>query len=272
MKQIAPFIFFFSPLFLLFTSCDENRNAANHQPIVMGDSSFIVTETDPAYLTDYVMDIQNKRVAEMNEPAPAVPSKPVPVKDSVVSTPDQGKGLSIPFKEVTVFIPNISVRTYGNQNPEKSNGATYEITEGKLAGNTLQIREGKPTSVSQRYGTSVFVTNGKEKLQLEGLDNLTDWKKISGSNNSYPIKGLEESRMEVKKVSPAQIRNAVSRAARNKKLSRAAIQEWERTVRNVKSLDQKPVSSFLKSVMWKIDGKDAQGKSYSKQVRIDVPE
>jgi len=49
------------------------------------------------------------------------------------------------------------------------------------------------------------------------------------------------------------------------------VQEWVNSLHNVRSLDQKPLFVVLRSVMWKIDGKDAQGKIFSKQLRVDIP-
>ena len=54
-------------------------------------------------------------------------------------------------------------------------------------------------------------------------------------------------------------------------MGRRRIQEWEKSARNLRAVNQKPLYIMLRSVMWKIDGKDAQGKIFSKQIRVDVP-
>jgi len=54
-------------------------------------------------------------------------------------------------------------------------------------------------------------------------------------------------------------------------MSKKKEQEWLRTVRNVRAANQKPLVIMLRSIMWKIDGKDADGKPISRQIRIDMP-
>jgi hypothetical protein len=67
------------------------------------------------------------------------------------------------------------------------------------------------------------------------------------------------------------IRAAVTKSCRRHRMSRRKTQEWEESVRNVRSVNQKPLYVILRSVMWKVDGKDANGKSFSKQIRVDMP-
>ena len=49
------------------------------------------------------------------------------------------------------------------------------------------------------------------------------------------------------------------------------VQEWVNSVSNIHSANQKPLIITLRSVIWKIDGKDEKGKTFSKQIRIDLP-
>jgi len=67
------------------------------------------------------------------------------------------------------------------------------------------------------------------------------------------------------------IRNAVMKACNKRHMNRKKMQEWLAALGNVKKANQKPLVIVLRSVMWKIDGKDPQGKIFSKQIRVDVP-
>lgn len=275
--------YFYATLILssMLTACAEKSDSGDRGPIVLGDAATIVTEADSQYLSDFVVDIQ--AISAPPEESPAADTgrsiqqvkADTPVAKPVAVTPPPpvatGNGLSIPFKEVTVFIPGLTTRTYRTQNPATANGVTYELTGGKIAGNKLQITVGGAPKVSQRYSTAIIAKRGSETLELSSLAYTSDWKPLQGSGSSYLISGLDESKLEVKNVSPAQIRTAVSRAARSKRMSRADINEWEKAVRNTRSLKGGPFTSTLRSVMWKIDGKDASGKTYSKQIRIDIP-
>ena len=108
-------------------------------------------------------------------------------------------------------------------------------------------------------------------LPLETLTSTTSWTPLKGMNNIYQISGLDEKSLEYPDVNRNEIRNAISKATRRRHMSRRKMQEWESSVRNVRAANQKPLFVVLRSVMWKIDGKDADGKIFSKQIRIDIP-
>ncbi|HRO41332.1 MAG TPA: hypothetical protein PL009_00765 [Flavipsychrobacter sp.] len=271
------------PLYLLgvllfFAACGDDKKSSGG-PIVLGDSSTIVTETDTKFLSDYVDDIRTaakdtlavsnqttEPQEESTQPAAQVENQPAEAKTPAEEP--KGNGLKIAFKEVTIFIPNVETRTYRKQDLQKAHGATYQWLNGKITGNQLQISGATINKVSQRYITKVAAKTELGTLQIDALGTTTDWKPLKGSNNKYLITGLEKP--EAKSVTPAQIRLAVSRAARNKRMSRQNIQKWEQEVRSVRSVNQAPFHISLRSVMWKIEGKDSQGKPFQKQVRIDI--
>lgn len=267
-------IFIFNIL-LLLSSCSSDKNQ-NNGPIVLGDSSTIVTEEDPKYLSDYVDDIQLRTipkdtiVQEAEQEIKATEENKLEEAKQTEQTEPiaQGKGLTVPFKEITVFIPEIETKSYRKQNPKQANGATYQWLDGRISGNQLQVSGATITKVSQRYLTRVVAKTELGTLALDALNSLTDWEPLKGNGKTYTITGLENPR--AKNVTPSQIRLAVSRAAKNKRMSRQNIQKWERAVRNARSLNQKPFQIIVRSVMWKIEGKDDNGKNFQKQVRIDI--
>jgi hypothetical protein len=59
MKSLKTLLLTVAPLFLLstFSACEFSRNEESNGPIVLGDPSTIVTETDSQYLDDLVMDM-----------------------------------------------------------------------------------------------------------------------------------------------------------------------------------------------------------------------
>ena len=145
------------------------------------------------------------------------------------------------------------------------------MTDGKLQGNELRILNGDVDKVSQRYQTIVIAKNELGTLVLESLNELDEWRPVKGSDNIYPIKGLTKKELEYKRASNAAIRTAVTKAARNARLSKAKQNKWVASVKNVKAVNQKPLTVALRSVMWKIEGKDAKGRRFQKQLRIDIP-
>lgn len=268
-------VFSICGIVLLFAACKDNSKQGG-KPIVLGDSSSIVTETDPAYLGDYVDDIQIREIpkdtvapetqAATDTTAPQTTATTQPAQPAA----PKGSGLTVGFKEVTVFIPGIKTKTYRNQDPIKANGATYQLEGGNLVGNQITVSGANVTRVSQRYITRVVAENDLGTLNLDALGTTTSWSPLKGNGKTYAISGLEPNRLEADKANQNQIRNAVSRAARSKRMSRQNIQKWEQSVRNVRSVNQAPLSVELRSVMWKIEGKDASGKIFQKQIRIDL--
>lgn len=286
MKRL-PHLYFLGILFL--AACTNNKKV-NHGTIVLGDSSTIITERNPEYLENYVADIQprntdtshvaivSEEVKETPTPTPtptpeAKPKEtntPTPTPPAPATAASSGKGVTINFKEVTVFFPNIDVRSFKNQNASTLNGVSYQLASGKLVGNHFTIKGATITKVSQRYVTTIAIVNGNDKMELENMDYTSPWKVISG-NQKYTIQGLEASRLEHKDASNGVIRNAVSRSARANRYSKKEINEWEQLARKVASLNKPPMSIELQSVMWRIEGKDRSGKTFYKEVRIDLP-
>ena len=253
-------------------ACNMEQTAKSRGPITLGDSTSIVTETDPEALRDLVPDLQISEdravdtvVAAVPDTATAAPA-PKPVAAPI------GKGLNVAFKEVTVFIPDIVTRTFSKADLQKARSATYELTSGKLPGARMQVSGATVSSVSQRYETVTVLEKGAEELPLESLGKYSSaWQALSGGQGTYTLGGLEPSKLGFKQASAATIRNAVQQAARRKRLSRAATQDWMNAARNVRAANQAPAKVVLRSVMWRIEGKDAAGKSFTKELRIDVP-
>jgi hypothetical protein len=265
----------------VFLGSCESRPEKNHGAIVLGDSSSIVTENDPQRLKDLVTDLQPAATEEDkesdNKPTPAdtakVQAKPAaaapaqqPAQQALPNVP----GLKAEFKDVTVLIPGLSVKQAGRANLEKANGTVYTLQGGEINGNTLKT-SGNVTKVSQRYQTVVLMKNDFGTLTLDDLSVTTGWQELPGSNGTYKIAGLDARSLRGPDADAGDIRDALNRAARRRRWSRRKTQELLNELRHVRGINQRPLSLVLRSVMWKIDGKDAQGRQFSKQVRVDIP-
>lgn len=279
-----PSRFLIAGALLLQVACSSDPQSKNHGPITLGDPATIVTETDSNALLDQVADLQPVNEEQPEEAMPARDTATAaPAKDTVAAKPaapeapvqkpaPAGNGLTMAFKEATVFIPNIVTRNYGRQNLHNARGATYELASGNLAGNQLRITGATVQKVAQRYQTHIVLQDEKDQLPLESLGNYSsDWQELRGSNGNYTITGLEPSRLEYNDARPAAIRNAVQQATRRQRLSRADAQDWMDFARNIRAANQKPCVVVLSNVSWRITGKDAAGKTFNKEVRIDMP-
>jgi hypothetical protein len=253
---------------VLFLCSCKDMPSKNHGPIVLGDSANIVTETDPQKLQDLVADLK-----------PVIP--PAENRDTVAKTPiapvvaaqpqlSASQGLLTDFKDVSILITNVGARQSGNPNLQKANGVVYTLTSGTINGSQIRVK-GTVTKVSQRYQSVVLLKSEYGTIQLDAFTSTSDWTALKGANNQYKITGLETSSLDFPDANAASIRNAVTKAAKRRRMSRSKTEDLVDEVRRVRALNQKPLSVVLRSVMWKIDGKDAQGKNFSKQIRIDIP-
>jgi hypothetical protein len=252
-----------------------SNKKAEGEAIVLGDPSTIVTEVDSAHLRDMVADL---KPVTHTIPAPAADTAKKPdtvatAKTAAVPEPkeaQQQSGLTIAFKEVKLLLPGVTAKLAGNTKLEKSNSATYQLTGGNINGNSLQISGAPITNVSMRYQSGVNIKNNLGTLELDDLGSTSGWKAIKGNGNNYPLSGLEPSKLATAKVTQNSVRNAISKEARQRRMNRKTQQQWQNSVKNVRGANQKPLETVLRAVMFKIDGKDKAGKSFSKQVRIDL--
>lgn len=252
-------------------SCKSERSTKSRGPIVLGDSSTIVTETNTALLQDQVPDLKpvlssdEDTSGETADTTHTQPAAGTPTNSESGAAP-QG-GLVAAFKEVTLNIPGISPRSYSKADLQKARGATYELTGGNLNGAQLRISGGQVTKVSQRCQTVLMLKDGSDKLVLESLPKYTsDWEVLNGSGGVYKISGLNANELEYKMPSANALRNAVQQAARRARLNRQDTKDWLDAVRNLRSANQAPATVVLRSVMWRVEG-----KGFNKELRIDVP-
>ncbi len=255
--------------------CDNsssNKKSAG-KSIVMGDPSTIVTENDSTYLRDMVADLRPGELTAIADSVRASlvdTTKKVDTVAKAEPAPAQNtSGLSVEFKEVTVNIPGIKAKAAAKQEDlQKASGATYQLTEGKLDNSSLQVSGATVTNVSMRYLSDVSIKNSLGTLPLDALSSTTGWKTIKG-NNTYEISIPSGSQIQTARINQGTVRNAINKAARNKRMNRKTQQQWTNSVKNVRGA-QKPIVVSVRAVMFKIDGKDKAGKSFSKQVRIDL--
>ncbi|MCB0700646.1 MAG: hypothetical protein H6551_08950 [Chitinophagales bacterium] len=271
--------------------CDSTGSSQQPPSIKMGDPSTIVTETDSQYLQDFVVDLKLadrpvQTVQEQPEESPQQPQadttttvahQPEPAQPT--ATPGEPtradllakKGLKVPFPQVQLFIPNIDTRTYQKFNFETAYGASYELTEGKLDGNHIVIgSKGTISAVYMRYQTIIVARNKLGMLPLETLRKTTEWEKIKGDKGVYKI-DLPDNKLERIKVSNKAIRNAVTRATRDRNWTANGRRQWLNAVKRVNSTNQKPLGPELRAVMWKVVGKDENGRPFQRQLRMDIP-
>ncbi len=258
-------------------SC-KDASRKNHGPIQLGDPATIVTEKDPQKLQDMVTDLNPVIPSTVHVDTPKPVAK-VPVDSQkktvapapVAATPvPQGAGLKAEFKETTLFIAGINAKQAGKANLQNQNGAVYTWVSGNIPGNVLHTT-GNVTKAAQRYQTIVVLKSKSGDLPLEDLSETTPWQLLKGGAGKYPLTGLTTNELAVPDADASDIKNAIAKSCRKRRYSHKKMQEWLAVAANARKANQRPLEVNLRSVMWKIDGKDASGRMFSKQVRIDYP-
>lgn len=276
-----------SLLFLLVASllvaCGEEQESKNRGAIVMNDPATIVTETDKKYLTDFVEDIHLKEVPVVTEDSvqkteseetEEKKSEPTVIQENKPTVKaNTGKGLSIDFNEIQVFIPNVEIKSSNKQQPEKKGAASYQVVKGNLTANTkMQVTgSAKDLKIEMRYISTVLFENEWGNFQISSLGKTSDWSELKGTNGNFTLKMLQANSIETKKTNPTQIRQALTKAISRKRLSKAQKQQFEKLKDRIHSVQQEPLKVAVRSVMWKIQFNDEKGKPKVKQLRLDLP-
>jgi hypothetical protein len=179
-------------------------------------------------------------------------------------------GLTVNFGEANVFIPNVAGKLAGKGDLQRASGATFGYISGNLNGNVLQVSN-NVTQVLQRYQAVVVLKNELGSLVLSSLSATSDWKTMPRKNSVFYIIGLDAMHLLAPQAGINAIKSAAMRAISRKRMSRATKQQWMNSIQGIRAVNQPPLSVMLQTVTWKIDGRNDKGKTFTKQVRIDIP-
>jgi hypothetical protein len=248
--------------------CDSDTRPKKRAAIVFGDSTMIVTETDPKYLNDNVTDFRPKPepIAKDSSLAAApveTPKAPEPKPEAPVATaaPAASNG-----KSLRIEIPGVAG---ADIDWTKKNGVSVSVDEGSVKGKNLVVQGLTEVKVQQREQTVVLLRlrrAGRVKLSLPG--DYSNWETLIGKNGSYAI---DQARAVYgARIKSNALRTAAQRAAKSARLSRRDTDELIRSLRNVQSANQKPLEAAIQSYVWRIDGKGADGKPVHRELRVDI--
>jgi hypothetical protein len=278
------FTYSFVAAALLLASCGEQRlGGKSHGAIVLGDSSTIVTETDPQFLKDYFNDIT---VTPVPDPVPTDTSTPAvnDVPKDTVATPAQAtpqpvaaapatmNGLKFSFDQCVIAVSNVDVRTQPKNDYGRNSGASVSAKDlASFNGAKVQV-SGKVSDikVEQRYSSKLTIQTGLGKLYLQDLGSyVSDWKGLQGSGNTFNSAALGNPGF--KNVTAAAIKNAAQKQLRRDRNSRTVVNKWNNELKDVRSANQSPCKIIFTQVQYRISGKDEKGKSFQKLLQFDLP-
>ncbi len=264
-RSVAPLIFC-----LVLASCRDVQRGSSHGPIVLGDPRTIVTETDSAYLRSADAD---PALTDPSLPADAptadTGAMPAPAAAPAIPAP---AGYAVDFGDVVITLTGAAVQPT-TKRFKGASSAALSAAGAPYSGTGLTVSGGAATKVEERKGLGVAAVRDGKPLLLGDLGTVnTAWNSLKNSGGAYA--GAPLGAVSFPKVNAAAVRNAVDKAARSQKLSAKEAQAWQTAVRGQNSVSTSaasPLQAVVRSVTYRVEGKTAAGKAFSKEVRVDVP-
>ena len=265
-------------ILLLGASCGSNSGTRGMGPIILGDSSTIITEKDSQYLKDDVMDIEPRRAAAPDTAVSLPPKKDEPVlpaKDTVatIKKVQEEPGFAVSFGDAKLVFSGLKLKDGRKQNPVQDNGLTYSLHSGNLGSAKVFVYGAKNISIKQRYQTRLTLKSDLGTVDLRDLGLYTSgWNTLpSGNSGNAPHFALSSlNNVTYSQVNNNKIKNALDRELRKHRTNSRTIQSWMKEIKRVRSAGDEPCDIILDNVQWQVSGTDAHGKTFHKNIRIDA--
>ncbi len=256
---------------MLFSCKDQSKEK---RPIVLGDTSMIVTETDERFLQNNTDDISptNKKSSEGKITSMMMEvdsAKSVKKLEEEKSSPPLS-GFTIHFAECDVVFDNLTAHAIQNSQDERtSNSVSYVMDAGTMDEMSLQVSGLDEANVEQRIFTRLKVEALSDNFVLNDLGKfISTWSSLAGKGFKYV--SLSNNSLQFFTVENAKIKNAVDRELRKKKKTRQEIQEWMKVIKKTNSYSDEPCKIQIVSAQWRIIGKK-NGKRVQKLIQFDIP-
>lgn len=252
----------------LFTSCDNPAGNHDLKPIVLGDSAFIVTETDSQYLGDNVEDLEYGKRGQVRTGAAGADT---PVKKDVqAASPIASGGHSIAIGNgSSLVIDGVKLKEFKAQDGTVANDLDYLITSGKYNQAVIRLDKGKISKVSYRYQSGVLYTINNTALKLSSVGNYTsDWEPVSFKGNEIGVPKVAN--VKPGSATSAQLKTAVQKELQSRKYKSSVVQSEVNKIGSRSKPTQAPFSTDITGITLKIAGTDAKGKSFEKNIKLEM--
>lgn len=265
-------LFFFCLISIVLFSCKEEKKKGN--PIILGDSTMIVTEGDGRFLENVTEDISptNKKTTEGKITAMMME---VDSAKSARKLEEEGSsaplsGFTINFSECEVVFNGLSAHAIQNNQDERvSNSVSYLRDGGNLFEISLQVKGLTDIHVEQRLFTRLAVEDGADEFVLNDLGKfISPWSSLPGKDITFISLGANS--LQFFNVDHTKIQNALDRELRKKKKNRKEIEQWMQLIRKTNSYADAPCKVNMVSGQWRITGKK-DGKRVQKLIQFDIP-
>ncbi len=262
----------FAVLSLMLFSCKDQSK--ENRPIVLGDTSMIVTETDERFLKNNTEDISPTNKKSSEGKITSMMMQMDSVKSVKKLEEEKGSaplsGFTIHFAECDVVFDNLTAHAIQNNQDERtSNSVSYVVDAGNLDEMNLQVSGLDEANVEQRIFTRLRVEALSDNFVLNDLGKfISPWSALAGKDFKYV--SLSNNSLQFFTVENTKIRNAVDRELRKKKKTRQEIQEWMNVIKKTNSYSDEPCKIQVVSAQWRIIGKK-NGKRIQKLIQFDIP-
>lgn len=273
-------ILYISGLMLLCYSCNEVTQPKNVAPIILGDSTTIVTETDSQYLKNVIDDIEpskNQPIAKTNGTTQAQKTDTVlqlkSTTENITSTANNIKTNSNDFvlnlkNNTQIIFKDIATKEFKAQDPSTQNDLSYLITKGDINKSAITVNNGSLTEVLHKSKIVYKVKTSQGELKLSTLAReSSNWTKLPLKSNVVTLSNINSP--AAVKITAKEIQTAIDKAISNKKYKSGVREKLRKELAGVNSINHKLISYVTDYQQFTISGKDAKGVTFKKIIRLD---
>lgn len=273
-------ILYISGLMLLCYSCNEVTQPKNVAPIILGDSTTIVTETDSQYLKNVIDDIEpskNQPIAKTNDTIQAQKNDTLlqlkSTTENITSTANNVKTNSNDFvlnlkNNTQIVFKDIATKEFKTQDPSTQNDLSYLITKGDINKSAITVNNGSITEVLYKSKIVYKVKTSQAELVLSTLAGKSaNWTKLPIKSNVVTLGNINSP--AAVKITAKEIQTAIEKAISKKKYKSSVREKLRKELAGVNSLNHKLISYGTDYQQFRISGKDAKGVTFKKIIRLD---
>lgn len=266
---------------LAMTACENTTSNQKFNPIVLGDSATIVTETDAAFLKNNVDDLEYRsnlptvgeaadKDARVSESASkqTVPKDTVSTQAAVATSRVQdGHKVAIGGGS-SLIIGGVKLREFKNQDGIKESYLDYLITSGSYDKAIVSLDKGKIKRVAYRYKSGVNYTVSNKKISLSALSSdYSNWNNVALNGNQVAIPKVSDK--NAPKVNYRTLRTAVQKELKARNYKSSEVNKAVKSIGSRTSVNSAPFSVHITEVTVKVTGTDAQGKAFEKYIKLE---
>lgn len=257
-------------------ACGEKETGIK-KPIVMGDTSTIVTEQDEQYLENYTQDIapnnhksSAKKIAQMMVEVDSIKASRALEESNEPQVKAPVNGFTISFNEFDVVFNGIQGHSANaNQNEKTASGVSYIFDDGEWKGMKIQVSGLTEVTIQQKLSTRLSMAFDKETILLPSLGVYqSSWYNLVGKGNVFLATGSNS--VQFSDLNNQKIKNALTAALKSKRKKAAQITEYMNAVKRTNSAVEAPCKIVVSALQFVIKGKK-DGKNVKKLIRFDIP-